>query len=105
MVKAVMDKVMSPSILMNYTRLLETIPKAFSTGMTYDELTEMLGVYIFGGDWNVKTYRVVGEGARRTTYSMGSRSLYVELQNDSSIAKAKELMRIVQDGEILPDAE
>ena len=105
MVKAVMDKVMSPSILMNYTRLLDTIPQAFNTGMTYDELTDMLGVYLFGGDWNVKTYRVTGEGARRTTYSMGSRSLYVELQNDASIAKAKELMGIVRDGGILPDAQ
>ncbi len=105
MVKAVMDKVMSPSILMNYTRLLDSIPKAFNTGMTYDELTGMLSVYLFGGDWNVKTYRVTGEGARRTTYSMGSRSLYVELQNDASIAKAKELMGIVRDGGILPDAE
>ena len=104
LIKAVLKKVRSPSILVSYPSLLQALPQAFNTDMTLEVLLEMAKTYLSAdGEWNVQTYGLKGMGVRRSTYSMGSRLLYVVLQDEANIAEARGLIQAVFDGEILPD--
>ncbi len=106
MVRAVVNKICSPAILTSYASLMNSIKDAFKTDISSEDLAALVKMQLNdGADWNIETYGVSGVGARRTTYSMGSRSLYVALQDADSIAGAVELMDRVKNGDILVDAD
>ena len=58
-----------------------------------------------GGKWTIKSFAVDGEGSSSTTYSMPSQRSYVMIPNETKIAKAKELIQKVYDGEVITDAD
>ena len=106
MIKAIVKKIASPAILTSYTSLLSSLQNSFTTDLKGEQISALVKMQLEnGGDWNVQTYGVSGTGARRTTYSMGNRSLYVSLQDKDSIAGAKAMMQKVADGEILTDSD
>ncbi len=100
MIEAIMEKVASPSILGSYTTLLDSLQDSFTTNMSTDEIVALVKMQLEdNAEWDIQTYSVVGEGARRTTYSMGSTLLYVTLQDEDSLNTAKELVERVKNGE------
>ena len=106
MIRAIVKKAASPAILTSYTALLKGLEDSFTTDITADKISDIVKMQLAeGGEWNVQSYGVSGKGARRTTYSMGSRSLYVALQDPDSIAEAKGLIERVLNGEILSDSD
>jgi LCP family protein required for cell wall assembly len=106
MIKAIVKKIASPSILTTYTALLSSLADSFATDMPADKIGELVKMQLAdGGDWNIQSYGVSGKGARRSTFSMGSRSLYVALQDPDSVAHAKELIDRVFAGDKLTDAD
>ncbi|MDD6212956.1 MAG: LCP family protein [Clostridiales bacterium] len=102
MIKAILNKIMSPAILTRYTSLMDSVSYAFMTDMSQSEIATLVKMQLDDGrEWTINTYSTEGTGARRTTYSMGSQSLWVSLPHEDSIAQASEYMRMVKDGEIL----
>ncbi len=106
MIKAIVKKVASPVILTSYTSLLSSVESSFMTDMSRTEISSLVKMMLSDNtEWNIQTFGVSGTAARKTTYSMGNTSLYVEIQDASSIAEAKNKMQKVIDGGILTDAD
>ena len=100
MIKAVVEKATSPSILTSYTEVLESISNSFVTSLKSNDISTLVKMQLDDNRaWTINSYSTLGTGARRTTYSMGSQSLYVALQNEDSIAEASSLIQKVLDGE------
>ena len=104
-IKAVLNKALSPDILKNYSSVLSSLDGCFGTNMTYEEIAEILQDQLKnGGDWNVVTYSVNGTGAKEKPYSM-SQTAYVMIPDESTVEKAKTLMEKVKNGETLSQEE
>ena len=106
LIMAVFRKLMSADTLKNLPEILEVTSRAFDTNVTIADLLGASASFATGsGDWNVQTYGLQGEGVRRSTYSMGSRQLYVVLREEASLEEAEALMQTVLEGGTLPSAE
>ena len=106
MIRAIIKKMHSPEMLLRYSDLMSSLQQSFNTDLASSDLTDLVKMELDSStDWNIQSYGVSGQGARRSTYSMGSRSLYVALQDEASIEGAKERIQKVFDGEILTDAD
>lgn len=79
------------SLLKKYDKLLESFSELYRTDIpdTYiklvvkDQLNTMKS-------WNIERQYVIGTGARKVTYSMPGRSLYVMIPNEDSVNSARE---------------
>ena len=101
MVKAVMQKAMSPAILTGYTDLMSSVADSFETSMPYEVIAELVKMQLEeGGGWNIQTYSVSGTGASKKPYSQKGNAYVMDIDYstvDTAIAK----MNQVKNGEIL----
>ncbi|MBR4866672.1 MAG: LCP family protein [Clostridia bacterium] len=101
MVKAVMQKAMSPAILTGYTDLMNSVADSFETSMPYEVIAELVKMQLEeGGSWNIQTYSVSGTGASKKPYSQKGNAYVMDIDYstvDTAIAK----MNQVKNGEIL----
>ncbi len=100
-IQGVIDKVMSPEILKNYSSLLQSIEGNFQTSVPYDLIASLVRDQLnSGARWNVVTYSVNGTGGTEIPYSMGQYA-YVMYPDQSTVDTAKELMKQVCDGQTI----
>ena len=100
-IKAVIDKAMSPAILSSYTDLMESVAGNFETSMPYDMIAELVRDQLDrGGSWNVVSCSVDGYGDTRRPYSM-SQNAYVMIPDQATVDAAIEKINQVKNGEIL----
>lgn len=98
-VQAIVQKCMSKEILNHFTDFLSAIEGQFETNMPYDQISSIVrGQLENGGEWNMVRYNVSGTGETMKCWSLG---LYASVQvpDETTIEKAKELIRQVLDGE------
>ena len=75
--------------------------RSFETSIPLTTVTSLIRAQLSeGGDWNIVTYSVDGTGATKKPYSM-SQNVYVMVPDQTTVDKAKELMRQVRDGEVI----
>ncbi len=99
-VKAVINKALSPALLTNYTAILDGIKGSFETSMPYDEIAGLVREQLDKGTkWNIVSYATDGKGASKKPYSLSERA-YVLIPDETTIAKAQRLMEQVRKGEI-----
>lgn len=97
-IKGVIDKAISPAILLNYKDTLDGMAGSFETNMPYDTLAKLIRNQInVGTKWNVVSYSVNGKGASRKVYSLSGKA-YVMIPDETTIEHAKELIKQVKDG-------
>ena len=97
-ISAVIDKVISPYILnsSNLKSLLDSFISNMKTNISYSEISDLIKMQLSKmPSWDIETVSVDGTGAYKTTYSMGSQSLYVMIPNQESIDTAKEAINAV----------
>ena len=100
-IKAVINKAMSPAILSSYADLMESVAGNFETSMPYDVIAELVRDMLDkGGSWNVVTYDVNGSGDSRRPYSM-STNAYVMIPNQETVDTAIEKINQVMNGEVV----
>ena len=100
-IKAVINKAMSPAILSSYADIMESVSGSFETSMPYDVIAELVRDMLDkGGSWNIVTYSVNGSGDTRKPYSM-STNAYVMIPNQETVDTAVEKINQVMNGEIL----
>lgn len=105
-IQAVMDKVLSPTILIQYVPMMEAMADCFRTSMPTDFITALVRSQLSGGgDWNVVSYYVSGHGENRYTYSDSRNKLNVIIPDLSTVETAKQLMEQVRNGEIITDPQ
>jgi len=90
LIEAILNKIMSPAILTNFSQTISSLSNALQTNMTMDEITSLLKMQIDDmASWNIISQSVSGSGAYKETYSMPGWSLYVMLPNQSDIDNCK----------------
>ena len=105
-IQAVMDKVLSPSILVRYVPMMEAMSNCFRTSVPTDLITALVRSQLSGGgDWNVVSYYVTGHEEHRYTYSAPREKLSVIVPDQSTVETAKQLMEQVRRGEIISDPQ
>ena len=100
-IQAVIQKAVSPELLKNFTSIMKAVERSFETSIPLTTVTSLIRAQLSeGGDWNIVTYSVDGTGATKKPYSM-SQNVYVMVPDQTTVDKAKELMRQVRDGEVI----
>lgn len=102
-IKGIVNKATSPSILANYSGLLASLEGCFQTDVPYDMVAELVREQLSDGtSWHIVSYNVTGTGDSQIPYSM-SQYAYVMWPDESTVAHAQELMRQVRDGEAISE--
>ena len=89
-IKAIIDKAISPSILLNYNTLLKNLSKSFETNMNSNEIFSLVRMQINNGkSWNIESFSLNGFDGSDFTYSYGREKLYVMIPNINTVNEAK----------------
>ncbi len=101
LIQAIINKAISPSILVNYSSILSAVEDNFETSLSYDLIASLVSDQLStGADWDVITYSVDGSNGSAVPYSM-STTAYVMIPDEETVATAKELMQAVLSGEVI----
>lgn len=104
-IKSVINKAMSPSILSNYLGLLEAVEDGFHTTVPYDLLATLVRAQLADNQsWNIVTYAVSGYGDYQVTFSQGVEASVV-IPYESTVETAKELMEQLLSGQVVKQPE
>jgi LCP family protein required for cell wall assembly len=104
LIKAVLNKCMTPAILTNYSALLDEVADNFETNMTKDEIVGIVRMQLEdGAAWNYASAAAEdGDGqVLRYTYSYTGSQLYVSILTQESVQKCSDLLEQVLNGEIV----
>ena len=89
-IRAVLNKAMSPSILSGYMDIMESVEGCMDTNVPYDLIAEVVRQQLSENTtWSIETYNVNGTGTRAMTYSMPQR-LYVMIPDETTVQEAKD---------------
>ena len=88
---AIINKVISPSILNNYTKLLNSLSNAFVTNLTEEELTKLVRKQLDNNkSWSIEQTELNGTAAYQYTFSYPRQKLYTMVPDEELIKNAKE---------------
>lgn len=98
-IKAIVNKATSPSILSNYQSVLSAVSDAFITNMSYDDIASLVKLQQKNmTGWNITSYSVYGSGGTDYTYSAGN--AYVMYPDYDLVNNAQNLIQAVYNGEV-----
>jgi LCP family protein required for cell wall assembly len=105
MIEAVLNKVMSPSVLQDFTSLLKETKKMFQTNMSTKKIASLCNMQLNDmATWKISYANAEGTGAKKTTYSIQSTPLYVCEPDYTSVNKiTKKIKKIMN--QTLEDVE
>lgn len=105
-IKGIINKVTSPSVLTNYSSIMKAVGGCIQTNMTDDQLKSLVKMQLSdGAEWNIVSLAADGTGTRGYCYSYTGKSLYVMEPNYNTIDYIQNVMQKVLDGEILTEAD
>lgn len=94
LIEAIFNKVISPSIIINYPSLLDALSETFVTNVEDDSLKKMIKFQIDKNiDWKIEKYVINGDNGFEYTYSYPKQKSYVMLPKEDSLNEAKELIK------------
>ncbi len=99
-VKAIINKVISPTILSNYGTILNDVSSSVQTNMSVDEIIELVNMQLSdNASWKISMQSLSGKGAKAKSYAAGGRILYVTRLSQKSIDESIEKINKVFNGE------
>lgn len=105
-IQAVMDKVLSPTILTRYIPMMQAMADCFRTSVPTDLISALVRSQLSGGGgWNVVSYYVTGHEEHHTTYSDPRNKASVIIPDQSTVETAKKLMEQVRNGVVITDPQ
>lgn len=100
-IKAVINKMMSTDMLMNYTKILDKLSETMVTSMPYEEIGNLIKNQLDEmPSWDVQTYSVDGTGDTQPSYSLSSPN-YVMVPNEDTVNQAKAYLAAIYDDQII----
>ena len=88
--KAIIDKALSPTILVKYNSLLNSVGDSVITNIEQKSITKLIKNQIKdASNWTIETYSVDGSDSSKPTYSTGSQKAYVMLPKEKTVLEAK----------------
>lgn len=105
--KAMMDKAMSPKIITNFSNILSAIEGSFETDMSSKEIKSLINMQLNDmADWSIYDVQVQGSGYKTTkTYSMRGTEVYVMKPDMKQVKKIKNLIDSVENGDTIDQKE
>lgn len=103
LLKAMLEKALSPKIITNFENILTAIEGCFETDMSSDEIKSLLNMQLDDmADWELFNVQITGSGyLTANTYSMSGTDIYVMKPNSSDVKKIKKLIDRVLSGDTL----
>ena len=98
-IKAVINKALSPKLLTNYTQILDAVSGSMEMTVPMDVIGDLVSRQLSdGGEWNVVSYSVTGSGGYGKSPAAGGAEAYMMYPNEESVEQAKALIQDVIDG-------
>lgn len=98
--KAILDKCMSKSIILNYNSLLDSIKGSFVTNMPTNRITSLVKLQINKNyKWNIMASSLEGIDSSNYTYSTPNIKSYVMIPNEDAVNKVSTLIKQVLNDE------
>lgn len=97
--EAMINKMMSPAIITNYSSILDHIDGCFETNMTSDEITSLIRMQLNDmASWDIQQIQLQGHGAMLTggAYMPGNR-LYYMIPDEDSVSQCVAQIKEVQE--------
>ena len=100
-IDAMLNKIKSPALLMGFTKILDAVADSFVTSLSPNQISALVRMQLSDfAEWNIERYTVTGtSGSSTKCYSAKGQKLYVMKPDESSVAKAKEMIAAVLGGE------
>ncbi len=95
-IRGVIDKLTSPSVLIHLDQVLDGLEDTVSTDLPADMIYNLASYqFTTGKEWQINNYTVTGKGESLTTYSMPDMPCYVMIPNEGTVSEAVRLMESV----------
>src|SRR5699024_4391310 len=90
--KAMIEKALSPSILINYNSFLDIMINSTDTNMSRDQVIKLINQQIdYGKSWQIDTTEVTGTGQMGLpSYAMPGSNIYMHVLNEDSVKEVSE---------------
>ena len=104
--KAIINKCLSPAILTGYMGIMDSLSDSFETSLSQQQISSLVRMQLNDGDgWDMLSSRVVGTGDENTCYSSGDNVLYVMNPDENSVNTAAGFINRVKNGETVTQDE
>ena len=104
--KAILNKCMSPAILTGYMGIMESLSNSFETNLSQSQISSLVRMQLSdGAAWNIVSSAVVGTDSEDYCYSSGDEILYVMEPDYGSVETAAGFMDRVLNGEMITQEE
>jgi anionic cell wall polymer biosynthesis LytR-Cps2A-Psr (LCP) family protein len=98
MLTAIINKLMSPSLLQNPSGVLDVVGKSMQTSIGSSEIVDAIAWQLDTmGEWSINRQSVTGTGDSDQTFSMKGIDLYVMWPNEDSVSRAAEKIEAVME--------
>ena len=100
-IDAMLNKIKSPALLMGFSKIMDSAADCFVTSLSQNQISALVQMQLSDfAEWNIESYTVTGSsGSSTKCYSAKGQKLYVMKPDESSVAKAKEMIAAVLGGE------
>lgn len=107
LLKAMLERAMSPKIITNFENILTAIEGCFETDMSANEIKSLINMQLDDMvDWDVYNVQIMGEGyLTSNTYSMSGTSIYVMKPYSSSVKRIRKLIDKIHEGKKIEDED
>ncbi len=102
-IKGIINKALTPTIIVKYSSVMNSIAGSFETNMSDDAITDLIKMQIDEmSPWNIVSNNVMGKGSMEYTYTQGQSTRYsVLIPDEESVRQARQKIYAVENGEIL----
>ena len=103
LLKAMLEKAMSPKIITNFQNILSAIEGCFETNMSSKEIKSLINMQLDdNAEWELFNVQIDGDGyTTEDTYSMHGAACYVMKPYQSKVNRIKKLIDRVEEGDKL----
>ncbi len=100
---AIINKMLSPAIITNYSRVLSSISGSFQTDMKSSDITDLIKMQLDNmSGWNIVTQQIDGTGSNDLySYALKRKGVYVMVPNEDSVNSAIDKINSVYNDEII----
>ena len=95
--KAILERVMFPDILLQANQILNHVADCVETNMTQDEMAKFINMQLSEmAAWEIETTAATGRGDKQPCYSSGSQLLYVMWPDNAIVSDISRKMKKIE---------
>ena len=100
------QKAVSPAILLGANELLNSVSGNVDTNMTQSQIQDLIKSQLANPQpWRIKSMAAEGAGDSQPCFSTGSQPLYVTQPDQASVDAIKAALDAVENGEVFEDSK